>query len=1217
MSLRTGIELQDNFSDVLNGIIYSMNEAISTMSEMQQVIDRNISAASLTNIQAEIASTISAVDGLQAAIMDIESPVVLLDIESTDIPDFTEPVQAEVETVVTEQPEIDMPDMEMNIDDTGIQALNQQVQQTEMLFQRVLAIQQNINSQSQAVRVLPDDTAERIQEINANIEQMQQIMHMISENPFQMNSQAVEQQIVSLTNRLHETLQEQQQLQDALSHMNMENEQPPPVEIPQAESELPDMEIDDSSIQNLNQQIQQTQALFQRIVDIQQNIDNQSQAVRVLPNDTLTRIQEIDMGIEQMSQALNMISENPFHMNSQDIELQIISLTDRLRETLQEQQQLQDALSHMNMENEQQPPASIPRPEPVEMPQQEPVEVPIVWQTDSLEVFTNTGIERFQQEVESANSILEQLNSTQDEIASQAYDTDLFPPAAFQDLNELAVRINMVRNRIQQITNNPINMGTDIANTEIESLRSQLEQAVQEQNELNAAMDNMDISAANAAYVRLSQTIANTERYIRDNTDEQGQFNNAIEEAADSASDLNNIISGAVGVFHELFGISKIIDFVSEGMESFDSQLNAETQLMSVLANMLDDEHVTEYMLDVTADTSEAIDEINTISDIDDVVVTVDARVDALQAEFDTITAKADEISSKGIYGGDALIAGAAELSTYFTDTGAIEMMMDTLSNYAMGMSGGGELDSSAMVEYATGLGKIMSGAYDAMTKKGFEFSDVQQAIIDGTAEEEQIAAVLGEEYLDMSQDMQAAAVITQVIDESWAGLYETMSNTPESKIIQMTSAWGDMKQMVAGQLYPYIMLLVDTITENWDTVETIINGFTEILQNVSAVIDWLIEGVVSFASFVVDNWSVISPIVMGAVTAIGAYTAALLIGKAVQLAYAAVTAIHTAMTSTWSVATFAATLEQEGLNAALAACPITWIIIGIIALIAIVIALCNWIASVTDIAQSGIGIIVGALAVAAAFVGNLFVALINMVIDIFVVLWNFIAVFVNFFGNVFTDPINSIARMFFDLVDGILELLQTLAGAIDTIFGSSLADSVQGWRDDLGDWVDDTFGKGKEIMAKVSGSDWHVDRFEYDEAWDAGVELGDGIAEAIDNFNLTDALGLDDKLDNPEDYKVSAYDYAPSLDGMGSNLNDIADDTDDISDSLEISEENLKYLRDLAEQEAVNRFTTAEITIEQNNTNNIKSEMDLDGVISGMTDAVSEAINITTEGVH
>ena len=921
--------------------------------------------------------------------------------------------------------------------------------------------------------------------------------------------------------------------------------------------------------------------------------------------DTAAEIQEITTSIEQMHQAISTISENPFQMDSQAVELQMISLIIRLRETFQEQQQLQEALSHMDIENEQPPPVETPP---------EPIEVPIVWQTDGLEVFTDTGIDRFRLEIESANSMLEQLHNTQDRIATQAYNTNLFPPAAFQDLNEMAVRIDMLRNRMQQIVSNPMNiMGANQANTEIEQLRARLDQAVQQQNELNTAMQNMDVSAANTAYLRLSQTVAGTEQYIRDNVDEQGQFNNIIQESADSAFGLKNIIS-------------KIVEFVSEGMESFDSQLKTETQLMSVLANTLDDKQVTEYMIetDVTVDTSEAVNEINAISDINDVVITADARTEALQAKFDAITDKADEISSKGIYGGDVMIAGATELSTYFKDTDAIEMMMDTLSDYAMGMSGGGELDSSAMAGYATGLGTLMSGDYDAMEKKGFKFTEPQKAIIEGNATDEQIVAALGEEYIGMSQDMQAAAAIAQVVERSWAGLYETMSGTPEGKIIQMTSAWDDMKQMVAEQLYPYIILVVDAISNNWDIVETVMNGFVEVLKNVLAVIDWIAEGVVSVASFIVDNWSVISPIIYGIIAALAVYGAYLAINKGIELASAAAEKVMAA-------ATFIASVAQNGLNAALAACPVVWIIIAIIALIAVIITLCNWIANVTGAAQSGIGIIMGAVAVAAAFVGNLVVTLINLIIDIIVVLWNFIAAFVNFFGNVFTDPINAIGHLVFDLVDDILGLLQTVASAIDTIFGSNLAGSVQGWRDSLGDWVDDTFGKRKEIMVKVSGTDWHVDRFEYEEAWKAGAKFGDGISEAISGFNLTNMLGLDDKLDDSEDYEVSAEDYkelaeqytvsaedyGQSLDSLDSNLDDIADDTGDISDSLEISEENLKYLRDLAEQEAVNRFTTAEITIEQNNTNNISSKMDLDGVISGMTDAVNEAISIATEGVH
>ena len=76
----------------------------------------------------------------------------------------------------------------------------------------------------------------------------------------------------------------------------------------------------------------------------------------------------------------------------------------------------------------------------------------------------------------------------------------------------MAVRIDLVRNRIQQFESNPLNMGTDAANTGLEMLRGQLDQAVREQQKLNQAMDAWDIQAANEAYLRLQQTIGGTER---------------------------------------------------------------------------------------------------------------------------------------------------------------------------------------------------------------------------------------------------------------------------------------------------------------------------------------------------------------------------------------------------------------------------------------------------------------------------------------------------------------------------------------------------------------------------------------------------------------------------------------------------------------------------------------------------------------------------------
>lgn len=862
--------------------------------------------------------------------------------------------------------------------------------------------------------------------------------------------------------------------------------------------------------------------------------------------------------------------------------------------------------------------------EPPEMPtptpeQPEPVEVPVHWQSDSMDVFTNSGVDRFEQEVQSANNMLNTLNQTQTQIAATAAQTNIFPPNMVTDMNGMQTRLQAIQQRIQTIENNPLNMGSDVANAELEQLRGQLDQAVHEQEMLNQAVENMDVQAANQAYLRLSQTVGNTERYIRDNVTEQGRFNREIQEGVDYAGQLKSMIAGAVGAFVGVAGIKKAFDFVEDCTQAFNTQLNAETQLISVLANMLDADYVAQFELETTADTTGAINEINAIQNgVDEVVVPVSAESKALVAAFDQITAKASEIQSRGIYGDEAMISAAAEFSTYFSDTDAIEMMMDTLSDYAMGMSGGGEVGSQQMVDYATNLGKIMSGAYDAMTKKGFELSDTQKAIIEGTATQEQIVSALGEEYLTMSQDMQAAAAISQVIEESWAGLYESMSNTPEGKIIQMTNACGDMKEVIGGQLYPYVLLFVDAITENWSTIEGVVQGITTGLEFLLGMLSWVLEAAISVADAIIENWSWLSPIIYGVAGALAVYYGAQLaanaisaISKGIHIAMAVAQMIHAAATGALTAATAAQIATQNGLNAAMYACPIVWIIILIIALIALFYAAVAAVNKFAGTSVSATGIICGAFMVALAFIGNIFVALWNLVVDVFVLIYNLVAEVANFIGNVFTDPIGAICRSFFGLADTVLGILQALASAIDAIFGSNLAGSVQGWRDSLGGWVDDTFGKGEEVMAKMNADDMKLGRFEYGAAWDAGYSFGEGIDESIANFDPSSLFGTTD-IPSPEDYANNL-----TAGGIGDGVDDIAGNTGAIKDSMDITEEDLKYLRDIAEQEAINRFTTAEITIEQTNHNTVSGKMDLDGVVDGLTGAVNEAVDIIAEGVH
>lgn len=435
-----------------------------------------------------------------------------------------------------------------------------------------------------------------------------------------------------------------------------------------------------------------------------------------------------------------------------------------------------------------------------------------------------------------------------------------------------------------------------------------------------------------------------------------------------------------------------------------------------------------------------------------------------------------------------------------------------------------------------------------------------------------------------------------------------------------MTNAWGDMKEMIGGQLYPYVLLFVDAITENWSTIEGVVQGITTGLEFLLGMLSWVLEAALAVGDAIVENWSWISPIFYGVAGALAVYYGWVLavrtaeaISKGVKIALAVAEYAYAAATGAEVSATAAATAAQYGLNTAMYACPIVWIIVLIIALIALfyaAVAAMNHFAGTT---VSATGIICGAFMVALAFIGNVFVALWNLVVDVFVLIYNLVAEVANFIGNVFTDPIGAICRLFFGLADTVLGILQALASAIDAIFGSNLSGAVQGWRDSLSGWVDDTFGKGDEIMAKMNADDMKLGRFEYGAAWDAGYSFGEGIDESIANFDPSSLFGTTD-IPSPEDY---ASNFA-GMDGIGSGVDDIAANTGAIKDSMDITEEDLKYLRDIAEQKAINRFTTAEINIDQSGMqNHISSNMDLDGVVSGLTDAVNEAVDSITEGVH
>lgn len=465
--------------------------------------------------------------------------------------------------------------------------------------------------------------------------------------------------------------------------------------------------------------------------------------------------------------------------------------------------------------------------------------------------------------------------------------------------------------------------------------------------------------------------------------------------------------------------------------------------------------------------------------------------------------------------------------------------------------------------------------------------------------------------------------------------LLNGLSEIANSEAFQgLVSHAGEAFALLAAAAEP-ILNQIGGMDGLWSVADAAISVLLLAGGAVLGVFGLLVDGV----QLLMDNWSWLSPIIYGVAAALAVYHGWQLavntisaVSEGIHSAMATAQMIHAAMTTALTGATAGETAAQNGLNAALAACPLVWIIILVIALVAAFYAVIAAINHFAGTSISATGLICGVFMTALAFVGNIFFALGNGVMDMFALLWNLIAAFVNFFKNAFHDPIGSIARLFVGLADTVLGVLETVASAIDTVFGSEFADTISGWRDSLGGWADETFGEGKEFMKELDVSDRYLERFDYDEAWNKGYSFGEGMEDKIKNFDPASLFG-ENPLPSPDEYDKFPFsqdesgsspfplpeEYAGSIEdgNIGGGIENISENTGAMTDSMDITGEELRYLRDIAEQEAINRFTTAEISIEQTNHNTIKNGMDLDGVISGMTDAVNEAIFISTEGVH
>lgn len=477
------------------------------------------------------------------------------------------------------------------------------------------------------------------------------------------------------------------------------------------------------------------------------------------------------------------------------------------------------------------------------------------------------------------------------------------------------------------------------------------------------------------------------------------------------------------------------------------------------------------------------------------------------------------------------------------------------------------------------------------------------------------IAQSLGKSTAELREMSSEGLLTSDVIKKA---LFASADET-NRKFEQMPRTFSQVMASVKNQALMAFQPVLNQINRiaNSKNFDHFVEGSVTAISIVASAATTAFGLITSVAGFLYDNWSIVGPLIFGVVAVLGGLKLAMLAVNGVQLIGTAITRGYMiakgalmVVTGLLTGAEGAATVAQQAFNSALLACPITWILIAIVALIAIFYAAVAAVNKFAGTSISATGFLVGVFATAGAFIGNTVIGVVNAVITWFVTLWNFIAAFANFFANVFNDPVAAIEHLFLNLFNCILDIVSGAADLIDKITGSNLSGSIDGFQNKVNKWAQNKIPEQKEYVKTLDPDKYTINkRIAYGDAYKAGYDWGKN-------------LGKSKKVKTPKVKNPKIPDYGkivkdPSSTATAANTGKTAANTAKTANSVSATQEDLSYLRDIAEQEAINQITSPIINVEMTNNNTVNSGMDLDGISSMLRSKVEEEMYASAEGVY
>lgn len=552
-------------------------------------------------------------------------------------------------------------------------------------------------------------------------------------------------------------------------------------------------------------------------------------------------------------------------------------------------------------------------------------------------------------------------------------------------------------------------------------------------------------------------------------------------------------------------------------------------------------------------------------------------RLEQTQPPAENLTASLKKLGAAFV--GSKLLSGIVNMSDEMTQTTArLNLMNDGLQStsdlqeliYQSAMRSRGAYNATADAVAKMGL---LAGDAFSSNQETIAFVEQlnKQFKIAGTSAEGQAAAML-----QITQAMGSGVLRGEELNS----VFEQAPTIIQSIADYLGVSVGEIRNMAQeGELTASVVksALLASAEETNQKFNEIPLTWSDVWTQASNMAIMALQPLLEAINWVANNIEIIGPLVLAAAAAFALF------------------AIAANWTNICAAATRALATAQKILNAVMSLNPIVLIIGSIIILIGVIAAYINYTNRARNESVSAIGVICGAFAVAGAFIFNTVVGVINAVIQ---AVWTiFVEPFIGIIEwvlNVANGGFNSfgdaVKNLLGQIISWFLSLGKVVTKIIDAIFGTDWTSGLNSLQDKVLSW-----GKNDKAITLSRDAPTIEKRISYKTAYASGYNWGSNLQNSI-----SEKLGLD----LPDDPATNL-------------LSDIADNTAQIADDVSVSTDDIKLLRDIAERQVINKYTTAEIKVEMVNHNNISNEMDLDGVVNLLETKVSEALVTSAEGVH